>query len=240
MGPVKDPLIFPFAWVVRGASRAILLGKNGVQNEVEAWIAPLKEASIGRAQWRQLVKRDDDVTVLAANSTTLYLLTHKDAPTFTVKAIPLDGTLTNATTLIPARADRVIESIHAAADGVYVAGRRGLDAQLLLHVGLDGKVAELNLPFRGNISEVATDPTQAGAVVELEGWITPPTQFRYDSAKNAFTRLDLSSGPTLDPKRYSVAELSAKAADGTRVPLSVVAPAGPLSPPPPSLHAYAS
>ncbi|HWY97190.1 MAG TPA: prolyl oligopeptidase family serine peptidase [Steroidobacteraceae bacterium] len=237
MGPVKDPLIFPFTWVVPGASRAILLGKNGVQNEVEAWIAPLKEASAGRAQWRQLVKRDDDVTVLAANSTTLYLLTHKDAPTFNVKALPLDGTMANATTLIPARADRVIESIHAAADGLYVAARRGLDGQLL-HVGLDGKVAELNLPFRGIISEVATDPTQAGAVVELEGWISPPTQFRYDSAKDAFTRLDLSSGPALGPKRYSVSELSATAADGTRVPLSVVAPAGPLSPRPALLDAY--
>src|SRR5258708_8417355 len=207
MGPVKDPLIIPFTWVVRGASGAILRGKNGVQNEVEAWIAPLKEASAGRAQWGQVVKRDDDVTILAANSTTLYLLTHKDAPTFAVKALPLDGTLANATTLIPALADRVIESIHAAADGVYVAGRRGLDAQLL-HVGLDGKVAELKLPFRGIISEIATDPTQTGAVVELEGWITPPTHFRYDPTKNAFTALGLSSGPTLDPKRYSLSQLS--------------------------------
>jgi prolyl oligopeptidase len=237
MGPVKDPLIFPFTRVVADASRAILIGKNGVQNEVEAWIAPLKEATAEKAQWRLLVKRDDDVTVLDANSTTLYLLTHKDAPTFNVKALPLNGTLANAKTLIPARADRVIESIHAAADGLYVAARRGLDAQLL-HVSLDGKVAELNLPFQGTISEVATDPTQAGAVVELEGWISPPTHYRYDSTKNVFTQLDLNSGPTLDPKRYSVVELSATAADGTRVPLSVVAPAGPLSPRPTLLDAY--
>jgi prolyl oligopeptidase len=236
-GPVKDPLVFPFTRVVPGASRAILIGRNGVQNEVEVWIAPLKEASVGRAQWRQLVKRDDDVTVLDANSTTLYLLTHKDAPTFNVKAMPLDGTLANATVLIPARADRVIESIHTAADGLYVATRRGLEAQLL-HVGIDGKVAELNLPFRGIISEIATDPTQPGAVLELEGWISPLTHFRYDPTKNAFTQLDLDSGPTIDPKRYSVGELSATAADGTRVPLSVVAPAGPLSPRPTLLDAY--
>jgi prolyl oligopeptidase len=236
-GPIKDPVVFAFAHVVPGASRAILFGINGVQNEVEAWIAPLREASARQARWRQLVKRDDDVTELDANSTTLYLLTHKQAPTFKVMAVPLDRSLENAETLIPARADRVIESIHAASDGLYVAARQGLNGQLL-HVGLDGKVVELTLPFRGIISAVATDVTQAGAVVALEGWIRPPTHFRYESTKNAFTRLEVDSGPTPDPKRYSVAELSATAADGTRVPLSVVAPAGPLSPRPTLLDAY--
>jgi prolyl oligopeptidase len=237
VGPIKDPVVFAFTQVVPGASRAILFGVNGVQNEVEAWIAPLREAIARRARWRQVVKRDDDVTALDANSATLYLLTHKNAPTFNVMAMPLNGTLENAKTLIPARADRVIESIHVAADGLYVAGREGLNG-LLLHVGLDGTVMELKLPFQGIVSDVATDATQPGAVMKLEGWISPPTHFRYDSTKNAFAQLDLDTGPKVDPKRYSVAELSATAADGIPVPLSVIAPAGPVSPRPTLLDAY--
>ncbi|HWX27423.1 MAG TPA: prolyl oligopeptidase family serine peptidase [Steroidobacteraceae bacterium] len=237
VGPIKDPVVFASARVIPSASRVILLGVKGVQNEREAWIAPLGEASTRRAKWREIVKRDDDVTDVSANATTLYLLTHRNAPTFKVMALPLDGTLADARLLVPARTDRIIESIHAAADGLYVAGRQGLNGQLL-HAALDGTVTELKLPFQGSVSDVATDPTQAGAVVALEGWISPPAHFRYDSAQNAFTQLGLDTGPTLDAKRYSVAELSAIAADGTSVPLSVIAPAGPLFPRPTLLDAY--
>jgi len=237
LGPIKDPVVFARTRVVPNASRAILFGFNGVQNEIEAWIAPLGEARSQRAQWRQIAKRDDAVTEVVANAKTIYLLTHHDAPTFKVLVLPLEGAGIRAQTLVPAHPDRVIESIHAAADGLYVAGRRGLSGELL-HVRPDGSVIQVKLPFRGIISSVASDATLPGAVVGLEGWVNPTTYFRYDSIKNTFTDLGLISGPTLDPKKYSVTELSATAADGTPVPLSVIASSGPLSPRPTLLDAY--
>ena len=237
LGPIKDPVVFARTRVVPSASRAILFGFNGVQNEIEAWIAPLGDARSQRAKWRQIAKRDDAVTEVVANAKTIYLLTHHDAPTFKVVMLPLDGTRGRAQTLVPARPDRVIESIHAAADGLYVAGRRGLSGELL-HVRPDGTVTQVKLPFRGIISGVATDAALPGAVVALEGWVNPPTYFRYDSTRDTFTDLGLISGPTLDPKKYSVTELSATAADGTPVPLSVIASPGPVSPRPTLLDAY--
>jgi prolyl oligopeptidase len=237
LGPIKDPVVFARAHVIQGASRAILFGFNGVQNEKEAWIAPLAEASKQRAQWRQIVNRDDDVTAIDANSTTIYFLTHKDAPTFKVMALPLGGTLADAKTLVAARPDRVIESMHVAADGLYVAGRRGLEGELL-HVRPDATVVEVKLPFRGIIAEVATDAALPGAVVALEGWVNPPAYFHYDSTKGTFTDLGLITGPKFEPKNYSVTELSAVAADATQIPLSVIAPAGPVLPRPTLLDAY--
>src|SRR2546421_109725 len=237
LGPIKDPVVFARTRVVPGASRAILVGSNGVQQEKEVWIAPLGDASARRAQWRQIANRDDDVTALSASSTTLYLLTHKDAPTFKVMALPLDGTLVHARTLVVARPDRVIASIHAAADGLYVAGRQGMTG-VLLHVRPGGTVTEVKLPVRGIISEVATDATLPGAVVALEGWVNPPAYFRYDSTKDTFTDLNLIYGPTLEPRNYSVTEMSAAARDGTQIPLSVIAPPGPISPRPTLLDAY--
>jgi prolyl oligopeptidase len=237
LGPIKDPVVFARTLVLPGASSAILVGFNGVQNEKEFWIAPLGEASARRAQWRQIVKRDDDVTSLKASATTLYLLTHKDAPTFKVMALPLNGAFVDAKTLVAARPDRVIESIDVAADGLYVAARRGLEGELL-HVRPDGKVIEVKLPFRGIINDLATDAALPGAVVALEGWVNPPAYFRYDSAKDTFTGLRLITGPTLDPKNYSVTELSATANDGTQIPLSVIAPPGPVLPRPTLLDAY--
>ena len=237
LGPIKDPVVFARTRVVPSASRAILFGFNGVQNEIEAWIAPLGDARSQRAKWRQIAKRDDAVTAVVANAKTVYLLTHHDAPTFKVMALPLDGTLPRAQTLVPARPDRVIESIHAAADGLYVAGRRGLSGELL-YVRADGTVTQVKLPFRGIISDVATDAALPGAVVALEGWVNPPAYFRFDSTKGTFTDLGLISGPTLDPKKYFVTELSATASDGTAIPMSVIAPPGPVSPRPTLLDAY--
>jgi prolyl oligopeptidase len=237
LGPITDPVVFASTVVVPGASRVILFGNHGVQNEIEAWIAPLVDPRSRRATWRQIVKLDDAVTAVEANSQTIYLLTHQDAPTFKVMAMPLNGTLEHAQTLVAARPDRVIESIHAAADGLYVAGRRGLTGELL-HVRPDATVIELKLPFRGIISELATDPLLPGAAVELQGWVNPPAYFQYDSTRNKFTDLGLISGPTFQAKNYSVSELWATAADGTRIPLSVIAPAGATSPRPTLLDAY--
>ena len=237
LGPIKEPVVFARTRVVPSASRAILFGFNGVQNEIEAWIAPLGDARSQRAKWRQIAKRDDAVTAVVANAKTVYLLTHHDAPTFKVMALPLDGTLARAQTLVPAHPERVIESIHAAADGLYVAGRRGLSGELL-HVRPDGTVTQVKLPFRGIVSDVATDAALSGAVVALEGWVNPPAYFRYDSTKGTFTDLGLISGPTLDPKKYFVTELSATASDGTAIPLSVIAPPGPVSARPALLDAY--
>ena len=239
LGPVKDPVTLAFTGVVPGAGRALLFGIHGVQTEIEAWIAPLGDARSQHALWQPIVRHDDAVTAVEANSRTIYLLSHQDAPTFKVMALPLDNTLASARTVIAAQPDRVIESIHAASDGLYVAARRGLDGQLL-HVRPDGAVAELKLPFRGIVSEVATDAARPGAVVALEGWVSPPAHYRYDSTKDTFTNLGLISGPPFEPDHYAVAELSAAAADGIRIPLSVIGPPGPVSPRPTLLDAYGS
>ncbi|TLY72904.1 MAG: hypothetical protein E6K43_11935, partial [Gammaproteobacteria bacterium] len=237
LGPVTDPVRFPFVVVVPNAGRVVLVEQNGVQNEFASWTAPLTEARSGRASWRPLTVTADDVTSLDGNATTLFLLSHKDAPTFKVLSLPVDGTLATARTLIQARPERVIESIHAAADGLYVAGREGLTG-VLLHVDAHGTLSTLSLPFAGIVEEVATDPTHPGAIVALVGWVHPRTHYRYDPASGKFTDLHLDSIPTFDASRYQAAELTAQAGDGTRVPLSVITPRGAVQARPLLLDAY--
>jgi prolyl oligopeptidase len=237
MGPVTDPVRFPFITVVPLANRAVLVEQNGVQNEFASWSAPLAEARTGHAKWRPLTVSADEVTAFDGNATTLYLLTHKDAPTFKVLSMPLDGSLAGARTVIAARPERVIESIHCARDGLYVVARAGLTGEVLW-LDAHGKLTTLTLPFEGTVDEVTTDPTRAGAIVSLVGWVHPRTHYRYDPASGKFTDLHLDSGPAFDAARYQAAELSAPAADGTRVPLSVIAARGALQPRPMLLDAY--
>jgi prolyl oligopeptidase len=238
-GPNTDPVKFPVVQVVPASDRAILFEVNGVQNELDAWRAPVAAAGTGGASWQPLVVRDDEVTAIEANARTLYFLSHKDAPTFKVLAMGSDGTLKSARTVIAARPERVVESIHLASDALYVVAREGL-AGKVLRVDAQDKVTELRLPFEGTVQEVATDPRLPGAIVALVGWTHPPTHFRYDPADGRFADLKLDSGPAFDATRFRSEEISARAADGTRVPLSLITPSGPVKARPMLLDAYGS
>jgi prolyl oligopeptidase len=238
-GPNTDPVKLPVVQVIPTSGRALLYAINGVQNEVDAWRAPVSEARTGHAKWRQLVVRADEVTGIDANGKTLYLLTHKDAPTFKVLALGTDAGLKDARTVIAARPDRVVESIHVAADALYVVARAGLTGKVL-RVDAQDKVSELKLPFQGTVQEVATDPRHPGAIVSLVGWVHPPTHYRYDPANGEFADLHLDTGPAFEAARFRAEEIYASAADGTHVPLSVITPAGPVKPRPMLLDAYGS
>jgi prolyl oligopeptidase len=239
LGPIKDPQKFPAVVVIPGAGQAVLLGVNGVQNEFEAWLAPVAQARSGHAAWQPLVVTADAVTGMDANASTIYFLSHKDAPTFKVLALPLGSPLRAARTVLPARADRVVESIHLAADALYVVAREGLDGKVL-RIDAKGSVSELALPFHGTVQEVATDPTVPGAIVSVVGWVNPEAHFSYDPASARFTDLKLETAPPFDASRYQATETFAAAADGTHVPLSVVTAAGAKKPRPLLLTGYGS
>ena len=239
LGPNTDPVRFPIVQVVPDSGHAILYVMNGVQNEVDAWRAGVDEARTGQAKWQPLVVRDDDVTGIEANAKTLYLLTHKDALTFKVLAMGFDADFKNARTVIAARPDRVVQSIHLASDALYVVAREGL-AGKVLRVDAQDKVTELKLPFEGTVQEVATDPRYPGAIVSVVGWVHPPAHYRYSPADGKFADLKLDTGPAFDPGRFRAAEIQATAADHTRIPLSVITPAGPVRPRPMLLDAYGS
>ena len=236
-GPVADPVKAPVLQVIRHSPRALLVAQNGVQNEVAGWTAPLAAAAAGTATWKPAFTPDDAVTGFDASATTGYLLSHKDAPTFKVLAMPLDGDFAHARTVIPAEPGRVLESIHVASDAVYVAGHEGLFG-VLLRLTPDGRVESVPLPFKGSIGEVSTDPDQPGAIIGMNGWTQPNAHFRYDPATRRFADLAIDTGPAVEQSRYAVREVMARAGDGTMVPLSIIAPAGPIRPRTVLLDAY--
>src|SRR6185503_14616526 len=107
------------------------LNINGVQNEWEVWTTPMADLEKPDAKWQQLVVRADDVTSVAMRGDQLFLLSHHGAPTFQVLQMRLGQKVAEATVLLPARSDRVVESIHAAKDALYVVVREGVYGHLL-------------------------------------------------------------------------------------------------------------
>jgi prolyl oligopeptidase len=225
-GPALTPVEAPAIAISVGSPVAAALSINGVQNELAMWLAPAARLSDPKVTWTKFLTREDEVTGVEMRGAEIFLLSHKDAPTFKVLTVRAGQPLTSASTLVPAQADRVIEGIHAAADALYVLARHGAYSQLLrIPVG-STSIEEVPLPFRGHINEAFTDPRTPGITLDLSSFITPPTEFVYRPANKAFSELKIGAHGDFVPSGYSLSDLQAKAADGTLVPLSLVQPKG--------------
>ena len=236
------PAEFPVVTRIAGSPVKFALVINGVQNEVEIWTAPASAPDTAATPWVRLVTRDDGITAFEVRGDTIYLLSHKDAPTFKVLAVKAGAPLSSAVTVVAADPGRLIESIRAASDALYIFSREGL-ASRVDRIGADGRLAQVPLPAPGSLDGVGAfaDPRAPGLTVAYESWTRPTSLLRYDPAAGKFSDLKLGAAPkTYDASAYAEQELMATAKDGTKVPLSVYGPKGLTGPRPVLLEAYGS
>jgi prolyl oligopeptidase len=223
-GPALTPVEAPAIALSVGAPVAAALSINGVQNELAMWLAPAARVRDPKVTWTKFVTREDAVTGFDMRGPEIFLLSHKDAPTFKVLTLRAGQPLASASMLVPAQADRVIEAIHVAADALYVLARHGAYSQLLRIPAGSTAVEEVALPFRGHIGEAFTDPRTPGVTLDLSSFITPPTEFVYNPANKSFGELKIGTQGAWVASDYVLSDLQAKTPDGTLVPLSLVQP----------------
>jgi prolyl oligopeptidase len=225
-GPRIEPQEFPVVQITPGSPLAAAVSINGVQNEIAMWLGSAASASDPKATWTPFITRNDGITSADVRGSDIFLLSHHDAPTFKVLSVKAGQPLGAASTLVPAQADRVIEAIHAAADGLYVLARHGAYSQLLRVPTGSQAIEEVTLPFAGHIAEAFTDPRAPGIVLTLSSWVVPESLYAYTPASKSFADLKIGTHGDLDSAAYVVSDLSAKARDGVMVPLSLVQPKG--------------
>ncbi len=170
----------------------------------------------------------------------IFLLSHKDAPTFQVLSLKAGEPLSSARVLLPVREDRLVESIHAAKDALYVLTREGLYSHLLRIPAGSTRAEDIALPHQGTVSDVFTDPRGNGASFALESWNLPPTEYSYDPKSGKFAELKLGIMPAFNPEDFTVQGLQARAKDGAMVPLSLMQPKGVHGPQIAMIQAYGS
>ena len=218
----------------------VLISQNGVQNEIKMWTVPVARAADPDAPWTLLLDRADGVTSLDARGDDIFLLSHKDAPTFKVLSLKAGAPLSSATTLVPVDPKRVIEGVHAAADALYVLTREGDYSRLLrIPTGTD-KIEEVALPTKGHVSDVFTDPRETGVTFALESWVLAPTIFHYDPVNHSFTDRHLGVRGDINPADFKVSYLEAKGHDGVMVPYTLIQPKGAGGPGVTVVEAYGS
>jgi prolyl oligopeptidase len=223
-GPALTPVEAPAVAITVGAPMAAALLINGVQNELAIWLTPAAKVNDPKVVWTKFITREDEVTGLDMRGTEIFLLSHKDAPTFKVLTVHAGQALNTATTLLPAQPDRVIEGIHAAADALYILARQSAYSQLLRIAVGSTSIEEVALPFKGHIDEAFTDPRVPGITIGLSSWVVPSTEFAYNPANKLFSDLKIGAHGDFAASGYVVSDLQAKAADQTLVPLSLVQP----------------
>ncbi|HVZ68471.1 MAG TPA: prolyl oligopeptidase family serine peptidase [Rhizomicrobium sp.] len=230
----------PVIVVIPGARYAAALGINGVQNEWRIDLAPASKRIDAATLWKPFVTRDDGVTGADMRGGEIFLLSHKDAPTFQVLSLKAGEPLSSAKVLVPVSPNRLVESIHAAKDALYVLTREGLYSHLLRIPAGTTKIEDIALPYKGTVSDVFTDPRVAGATFALESWNVPPTQYSYNPKTGKFTDLKLGVHPAFDPADFTVSDLEARAKDGTLIPLSLLQPKDAKNPGIVLMQAYGS
>jgi prolyl oligopeptidase len=198
---------------------------HGVKNEVDLYAVPQVKLTSGDVSWQHLVSASDDVTGFAPVGTTLYLLTHKDAPTYKVIATSLEHPdLGTARTVIPAGTS-IVEALGIAQDGLYVLSRDGgfgrITKVALGPNGSPGASSTIALPLRGDIPGIITDPTSPGVTFGLTDW-THSLLYYYASPSGVVSDTHIKPPSPVDESAYTSEEVQARSADGTLVPLSVV------------------
>jgi prolyl oligopeptidase len=225
-GPAFAPVETPALDITPGAPLALAIAINGVQNEVAAWTAPVQRVADPNVTWQPFVTRDDGVTSIVMRGNDIYLLSHRDAPMFQVLTVRAGAPLAAAQVLVAARPDRLIESIHAAADALYVLTVEGGYSRLLRIANGSTEVTDVALPFPGYATGVFSDPRANGITLTHASWTDPPATLRYDPDGGVFKPIELAARPQFDSAAMRVDDLSATAGDGVRVPLTLVRPRG--------------
>jgi prolyl oligopeptidase len=223
-GPEFKPTEFPVIELTVGAPLAAALSINGVQNELAMWLTPVASVADPKAPWTQFLTREDGVTGLDMRGPEIFLLSHKDAPTFKILSVRAGQPLSGAAVLVPAKPDRVIEGIHAAADALYVLARRGAYSELLRIRKGTTEIEEIPLPVKGHADEAFSDPRAPGVTVTMSSWALPPTLYAYYPASKTFLDLKIGTHGDFDSSKLTVSDLEAPAKDGVNVPLSLVQP----------------
>jgi len=227
----KAPQVFPALVVVPGSDHVLAQIGDGVSPEIAVYTAPYAALGMTDIPWRLVARQSDGVVGVAVRGHRIDLLTHDGAPHLKIVETDLAAPSFAAARLrLRVRpGSGVLTGLGLAADGLYFARRDGA-AMTLLHLADAAPIPEIiALPFSGTIAPpfedaggLVTDPTRPGAELSLESWVHPLVWLRYDPAAHAIADLGIVARFPRDLRAYQVAETSARAADGTLIPLSII------------------
>jgi prolyl oligopeptidase len=219
---LDTPRVFPL-WGTPWAAGYV---SHGTDSELSLYIAPLADVVAGRAHWRRVVDRSDEVTDFEVVGDRLFLLSHRNAPRRRLLETSLSQPdLANARVVVP-EAEGVLVDTARAADALYLHRRDGTASRLLrLPLTESAMAVEVPLPVRGSLELAGIEPRLPGVLLSLESWTQPPRVWRVSPRDRGAAVVDTGLQPpghleTLDD--YIATDVLVPSHDGAKVPLSII------------------
>ena len=151
----------------------------------------------------------------------LLVVSHQDAPRGKLLGIDASG---KSRVLVPQQ-DWAMNAVAPVQGGYLVAEVSGPDWRVR-HYGSDGRVLRsVPLPAGIGIYWLASSGASPQALIGYSGWSIPPRWVRYDGASGTVTTV-FETKAAADYSQVRSYRLDARSADGTRVPVTVLALAG--------------
>jgi prolyl oligopeptidase len=208
-------------------SRYALAGVLGGRGANHFYAAPVDSLAGSDTPWRRLAGPEDEVSYAVLRGDTAYLVTTRGAPRRQVVRVSVaHPDLARAEVVVP-QSDAVIapQGLYLARDALYV---RLLDGGMsrLLRVPFDGSPsASVALPYPGTIREVFADPRMPGVVLSLESWTRARRIHSFDPESGTVRDVHPAPPHPADRPGFEVTRVEVRSADGTLVPLSILAAA---------------
>lgn len=216
----------PQVLIPRGSSTALAIVQRGDENELTFYAAPA--AAIGKpgTPWKKIIDRADQVVKFAAYTKDLYVISHKQAMNRKVLRLALDAPdFAKAKVVVP-ETDKVVSDLAISADALYVKFLvGGVDQLQRLNFKSDSfgsKLEFIRLKFDLAVRQIVADPSVPGAVLRLEGWTEAPHYALVEARTANIRDTGLLPKSPVNFDDYDEVRLFARAADGQRIPVSMI------------------
>lgn len=173
--------------------------------------------------WKQLVKKSDQVTNLFTHGEDLYLLTYAGASNYKVTKTNVNHLdVSNATTIIPEQKSK-IGNLLRGKDYFYYTTNDGINSRAFQYSFATKKVEEITLPVSGNARVMPVDVQSNEVLLMVTSWKQPFTMYDYDPLTGV-TKPSSWTAPIAYPgvADIIVEETEIKSYDGTMVPLTIL------------------
>ena len=205
-------------------------------------LSSIASLAAGHPQWREVAGYSDQVQGAVLHGDTLYYLTTARLPDGEIRSLDAATGRLSTSRLVLGGSGLVLQHFVAGRDGLYVTAVRPDGGSSLLFVAYGStRAVPVALPYAGAIIELTASADGSSAVASERGWLHNSGYFRLQGGHAAPFGIDNATDPDLT-RAARVIEETAVSADGTHVPLTILAPApGTFQGPRPTiLEAYSS
>lgn len=216
--PVQFPIV-----AVDPTSRWVFAFAANARAEVPVAVGRLDDVRAGRPRWTKVADYDDRVNTGDIVGDTLYYLTSKTDEKGELRAIDLaGGPPTLARSRVVMRSDgRVLTNVAATDSGLYVQTTLPSAASELWFVPRGGGAAtRMALPADESLNDLSVTPDRKAVTFALGGYTRADAYYR--AVAGRATPIGIENATLPGARNRTVVQETARSADGTAVPLTIV------------------